>query len=166
MSLSFRFSLGAGLTSYSFVSAKEGAQANLSYINAAGNAIMKVDNTTNLDINDKRNAIRISTTDRYTVGSLWIADILHLPYGVGCFANCFPEGRHAYCIGHSARYGLPGGRRLPTGLMVERSVISLFSRIMKAPEITCSYIYQIHSRVSIKLQWDTWLYTLRPYVHL
>lgn len=43
---------------------------------------MKVDNTTKVNFNDKRNSIRITSKDQYTVGSLWVADILHVPYGV------------------------------------------------------------------------------------
>jgi hypothetical protein len=70
------------LTSFSFVSSKQATQDKLAFTNSAGNAIMKVDNSSSLNFQDKRNAIRISTTDRYTVGSLWVADILHLPYGV------------------------------------------------------------------------------------
>lgn len=62
--------------------ASQAAQDKLAFVNDAGNAIMKVDNTTKVNFNDKRNAIRISTKDQFTVGSLWVADILHIPYGV------------------------------------------------------------------------------------
>ena len=68
--------------------AKQAAQTNLAIVNDAGNAIMRVDNTTSgLTFGDKRNSIRISSKQRYTVGSLWIADILHLPYGVSKSAS-------------------------------------------------------------------------------
>jgi hypothetical protein len=43
---------------------------------------MKVDNKTNVAFNQKRNTVRISTTDRFAVGSVWIADMLHVPFGV------------------------------------------------------------------------------------
>lgn len=43
---------------------------------------MKVDNSTHLQFNQKRDSIRISTKDQFTVGSVWVADIIHLPYGV------------------------------------------------------------------------------------
>jgi hypothetical protein len=43
---------------------------------------MKVDNKTNVPFNDKRNTVRISTKDRFAVGSVWIADMLHVPFGV------------------------------------------------------------------------------------
>ena len=61
---------------------------------------MKVDNSTKVDYNDKRNSIRISSKDRFTVGSLWIADILHLPYGVS-LARCMAVEAYlltAHCI--------------------------------------------------------------------
>jgi hypothetical protein len=43
---------------------------------------MKVDNKTNVAFNQKRNTVRISTQDRFAVGSVWIADMLHVPFGV------------------------------------------------------------------------------------
>lgn len=43
----------------------------------------KVDNTSTVAWNDKRNTVRISSNDYFEVGSLWIADMYHVPYGVG-----------------------------------------------------------------------------------
>ena len=43
---------------------------------------MKVDNSTRLSVNQNRNSIRISTKDQFTVGSVWVSDILHVPFGV------------------------------------------------------------------------------------
>lgn len=42
---------------------------------------MKVDNTSNVPLNEKRNSIRIESRDWYGVGSLWVVDIAHVPYG-------------------------------------------------------------------------------------
>jgi len=64
-----------------FVTASQAASQQLAFVNAAGNAIMKVDNKTNVAFNQKRNTVRISTKDRFTVGSVWIADMLHVPFG-------------------------------------------------------------------------------------
>jgi hypothetical protein len=51
-------------------------------VNDGGQAIMRVDNTTkNLQFGDNRNSVRIMTKDRYTVGSVWIADMTHTPFG-------------------------------------------------------------------------------------
>jgi hypothetical protein len=43
---------------------------------------MKVDNKSSVAFNQKRNTVRISTKDRFAVGSVWIADMLHVPFGV------------------------------------------------------------------------------------
>jgi len=64
-----------------FVSQTQNAQANLAYVNSAGNAIIKVDNATQVVYNQKRNTVRITTQDQYAVGSIWVADFLHVPFG-------------------------------------------------------------------------------------
>ena len=66
----------------SFVTASQAASERLAFVNPAGNAVMKVDNTTVVSFNEKRNTVRISTKDRFAVGSVWIADMLHVPFGV------------------------------------------------------------------------------------
>ena len=43
---------------------------------------MRVDNYTNLQFGDKRDTIHITSLDLFTVGSVWIADMLHVPFGV------------------------------------------------------------------------------------
>ncbi|KIY70854.1 glycoside hydrolase family 16 protein [Cylindrobasidium torrendii FP15055 ss-10] len=53
----------------------------LAYVNGAGNAILKVDNMHNVPYNEKRNSVRITTQKDYDVGSLWIIDALHIPFG-------------------------------------------------------------------------------------
>ena len=53
----------------------------LAYVDDNGRAIIKVDNTSNVPFNQKRNTVRITSTDSYGVGSLWIIDLLHLPWG-------------------------------------------------------------------------------------
>jgi hypothetical protein len=66
----------------SYVSSKTASKSNLAYVNDAGQAIMRVDNTTkNLKFGDNRNSIRINSKDRYTVGSVWVADMTHTPFG-------------------------------------------------------------------------------------
>jgi hypothetical protein len=69
---------------------------HLAYINSANNAIIKVDNTTNVTMNQKRNTVwhlgsmfkkcsdsemqvRITTQDAYALGSLWIIDLVSSP---------------------------------------------------------------------------------------
>ncbi|KAF9016159.1 hypothetical protein BDZ89DRAFT_1022929 [Hymenopellis radicata] len=53
----------------------------LAYVNSAGNAIIKVDNMHNVAYNQKRNSVRITTQESYSVGSLWIIDVKHVPFG-------------------------------------------------------------------------------------
>ena len=43
---------------------------------------MRVDNTSSILFGTKRNSIRIVSKDQYTVGSVWIADMTHVPFGV------------------------------------------------------------------------------------
>ena len=77
------FSSDPGAARYSFLNASAAKSDKLAFVNSAGNAIMKVDNTTTVAFNDKRNTIRISSKDSYGVGSVFVADMLHVPYGVG-----------------------------------------------------------------------------------
>ena len=67
----------------SFLAAEQATAQQLAFVNAAGNAIIKVDNTTVVPAGADRDTIRITTTDSYAVGSVWIADMLHVPFGVG-----------------------------------------------------------------------------------
>lgn len=55
--------------------------SNLAYVDSNGKAILKVDNTTNVPYNYKRNTVRISTTNSFPIGSVFLLDALHLPYG-------------------------------------------------------------------------------------
>ncbi|KZP14965.1 glycoside hydrolase family 16 protein [Athelia psychrophila] len=53
----------------------------LAYINNAQHAIIKVDNRSDVAFNEKRNTVRITSQDTYDLGSLWMIDLLHIPYG-------------------------------------------------------------------------------------
>lgn len=64
------------------MSASEGSKDKLAFVNDAGNAIMKVDNTSTVALGSNRNTVRIATHDRFGIGSLWIVDMLHVPFGV------------------------------------------------------------------------------------
>ncbi|GAA5929365.1 glycoside hydrolase family 16 protein [Sporobolomyces koalae] len=54
---------------------------DLAYTNAQGNVIIKVDNTSNVAYGGLRDSVRITTTDTYGIGSLFVLDALHTPYG-------------------------------------------------------------------------------------
>lgn len=53
----------------------------LAYINGQNRVVLKVDNSSVVPLNQKRNSVRIETHDTYGVGSLWIVDIAHVPFG-------------------------------------------------------------------------------------
>jgi len=82
-SSSLSFSLLFCFTHRSFVNASQAASQRLAFVNPVGNAIMKVDNTTTIPLGSKRDTVRIESKDRFAVGSVWIADMLHVPFGVG-----------------------------------------------------------------------------------
>ncbi|KAM0790911.1 hypothetical protein ACM66B_004218 [Microbotryomycetes sp. NB124-2] len=62
-----------------FVNQSDSSQ--LAYITSNGNAIIKVDNTSVVPYNEKRNTVRITTEQQFGIGSLWVMDALHVPYG-------------------------------------------------------------------------------------
>jgi hypothetical protein len=65
-----------------FLSASKAASSKLAYVDpTSSHAIIKVDNTSLIPYNYKRNSVRMTTKDRYAVGSVWIADMYHVPYG-------------------------------------------------------------------------------------
>lgn len=87
---------------------------------------MKVDNKTQVAFNQKRNTVRITTKDRFAVGSVWIADMLHVPFGVSLTSNLsyhlkWGQSCRAYADAirihrmFSAPFGLPSGLRPQTG---------------------------------------------------
>jgi len=53
----------------------------LAYVDGNGKAILKVDNSTNVPYNEKRNTVRITTQDSFPVGSVFLLDASHVPYG-------------------------------------------------------------------------------------
>ena len=65
-----------------FVSDAVAQKNGLAFVNDNGNAIIRVDNSTTLSFGEKRESIRMTSKDRFKVGSVWIADFLHVPYGV------------------------------------------------------------------------------------
>ena len=64
-----------------WLSSSDAFSQQLAYVNENNQIVMKVDNSSTVTYNDKRNSIRIETRDWYSVGSLWIVDISHIPYG-------------------------------------------------------------------------------------
>ncbi|KAI0305128.1 hypothetical protein B0F90DRAFT_1701537 [Multifurca ochricompacta] len=67
-------------------------QNNLAYINEHNRAVIKVDNVSDVPFNEKRNTVRITSQDSYGVGSLWIIDLTHLPYGCSVWPAVWTKG--------------------------------------------------------------------------
>ncbi|GAA6036473.1 hypothetical protein JCM8097_003525 [Rhodosporidiobolus ruineniae] len=52
---------------------------DLAYVNSAGNAIIKVDNTSTVLYPNKRRSVRLQSQDSYPIGSLWVFDFNQSP---------------------------------------------------------------------------------------
>ncbi|KAI0635301.1 concanavalin A-like lectin/glucanase domain-containing protein [Trametes polyzona] len=67
----------------------------LAYVNQAGNAILRVDNTTNVKdagADTRRNTVRITSKDFYDYGSLWVFDATHVPFGCTVWPAFWTKG--------------------------------------------------------------------------
>ncbi|KZT22735.1 glycoside hydrolase family 16 protein [Neolentinus lepideus HHB14362 ss-1] len=64
----------------------------LAQINSAGRAVLRVDNATDVAYNQKRNSIRVTTQASYGIGSLWIIDLVHIPYGCSVWPAFWTKG--------------------------------------------------------------------------
>ncbi|KAF8531330.1 concanavalin A-like lectin/glucanase domain-containing protein [Gautieria morchelliformis] len=65
---------------------------NLTYITPQNTVIIKVDNFTTVPFNDKRNSVRITSNDFYDLGSIWIFDAIHLPFGCSVWPAWWTKG--------------------------------------------------------------------------
>ena len=59
---------------------------------AVARAILKVDNTSFVPYNEKRNSVRIESTDFFPVGSVILFDATHLPYGCSVWPSFWTSG--------------------------------------------------------------------------
>ncbi|KAH7885188.1 glycoside hydrolase family 16 protein [Phlebopus sp. FC_14] len=82
-----------------FVSAETAFADQLAYVDSStSHAFIKVDNTTVVPYNYKRNTVRITSNDSFAVGSLWVTDLYHVPYGCSVWpawwsqAPLWPQG--------------------------------------------------------------------------
>jgi len=71
----------------------EASSQRLAYINERNQVVMKVDNFTNVPLNEKRNSVRIESCDWFGVGSLWVVDIAHVPYGCSVWPAFWSYGK-------------------------------------------------------------------------
>ncbi|KIP06882.1 glycoside hydrolase family 16 protein [Phlebiopsis gigantea 11061_1 CR5-6] len=66
--------------------------ASLAYVTPSGNAVIKIDNTTTVPNNDPRNSVRITTKDFFEIGTIWIMDVVHAPYGCSVWPSIWTKG--------------------------------------------------------------------------
>ncbi|KAF9440842.1 glycoside hydrolase family 16 protein [Macrolepiota fuliginosa MF-IS2] len=65
-----------------FVSAANASSQHLAFVDPGTNrAIIKVDNTSFVPFNQKRDSVRISTKDTFGIGTVWVVDMWHAPFG-------------------------------------------------------------------------------------
>ncbi|KAI0673184.1 concanavalin A-like lectin/glucanase domain-containing protein [Trametes maxima] len=69
-------------------------QSKLAYVNDAGHAIIKVDNTTFVPYNYKRDSVRITSQDYFPVGTVLVFDATHLPYGCSVWPSFWTKGEN------------------------------------------------------------------------
>lgn len=66
--------------------------SNLAFVDDAGHAIVKVDNTSFVPFNQKRNTIKIMSKDFFDVGTVWLFDANHLPFGCAVWPAFWTKG--------------------------------------------------------------------------
>ncbi|KAF9556127.1 hypothetical protein CPC08DRAFT_670239, partial [Agrocybe pediades] len=64
----------------------------LAFINSNGNAVLRVDNFTNVLFPNKRNSTRITSQTQFGIGSLIITDMLHIPFGCAVWPSFWTKG--------------------------------------------------------------------------
>ncbi|BGO91448.1 hypothetical protein NBRC10512_003108 [Rhodotorula toruloides] len=69
--------------------------SQVAYTNSAGNVVIKVDNSTKLasGVNALRDSVRITTNAAFDVGSLFVMDALHVPYGCSVWPAFWAHAR-------------------------------------------------------------------------
>jgi len=102
----------------------------LAYVNGRNQAVMRVDNTTNVPWNDKRNSVRIESSHWYGVGSLWVVDIAHVPYGCSVSLLYSVRGSPLVSCCDRFRFGPRSGRMVS---LYETRVTSETSPLVFSP---------------------------------
>lgn len=77
-----------------FVSQANATASQLAFVNAAGHAIVKVDNTSFVPFNFKRNSVKIISHDFFPIGSIFLFDALHLPFGCSVWPSFWTMGQN------------------------------------------------------------------------
>ncbi|KAK0230124.1 glycoside hydrolase family 16 protein [Armillaria fumosa] len=77
-----------------FVDQATGSSQKLAYVNDAGNAILRVDNSTDITGTGLvyRDSVKLLSQDLYPLGSLITIDIVHMPYGCSVWPSFWTFG--------------------------------------------------------------------------
>ncbi|WVQ79842.1 hypothetical protein IAT38_001942 [Cryptococcus sp. DSM 104549] len=68
------------------------SNTSLLYVNDAGRIVLKVDNTTLVPYNDKRYAPKLLSKNQYEIGTVWVMDAVHMPYGCSVWPGFWTQG--------------------------------------------------------------------------
>ncbi|TFY62543.1 hypothetical protein EVJ58_g3801 [Rhodofomes roseus] len=77
-----------------YVSQTNATESKLAYVDSNGAAIIKVDNTSFVPWDDKRDSVRITTSDFFESGSVIIFDASHMPYGCSIWPSFWTKGEN------------------------------------------------------------------------
>ncbi|KAM5531858.1 hypothetical protein V8D89_014488 [Ganoderma adspersum] len=75
-----------------YVDQANATASKLAYVNDAGNAIIKVDDTSVVQYNYKRNSVRIETLDYFPIGTILLFDAVHVPFGCSVWPSFWTKG--------------------------------------------------------------------------
>ncbi|PIL34113.1 hypothetical protein GSI_03824 [Ganoderma sinense ZZ0214-1] len=75
-----------------YVNQANATASKLAYVNDAGHAIIKVDDTSVVQWNYKRNSVRIETLDYFPIGTILLFDAVHVPYGCSVWPSFWTKG--------------------------------------------------------------------------
>ncbi|KAI1790516.1 concanavalin A-like lectin/glucanase domain-containing protein [Ganoderma leucocontextum] len=75
-----------------FLSEANATASKLTFVNDAGRAVIKVDNTTFVPFNFKRNSVKINTHDFFSIGSVFVLDAVHIPFGCSVWPSFWTKG--------------------------------------------------------------------------
>ncbi|KAJ3531069.1 hypothetical protein NM688_g7628 [Phlebia brevispora] len=75
-----------------FYMGRQNGSSLYSVDSTTGHAFIKVDNTSFVPYNEKRDSIRITTQDSYNLGALFVIDIYHLPWGCSVWPGVWTKG--------------------------------------------------------------------------
>ncbi|KIP06881.1 glycoside hydrolase family 16 protein [Phlebiopsis gigantea 11061_1 CR5-6] len=67
-------------------------QLRLTQVNTAGNAVVKVD-TSAVVWDNPRNSVRITTNDFFEIGTIFVIDVVHIPFGCSVWPSIWTTGQ-------------------------------------------------------------------------